>query len=73
MTEPGQQMYRAADVALRTLREAAERIAPGNKQKMVTVTSSMAPGCKSRQKQCPFNKFASCLKTRCRSSKFDIL
>jgi DNA-binding transcriptional LysR family regulator len=42
LTEPGQQMYRAADVALRTLREAAERIAPGNKQKMVTVTSSMA-------------------------------
>lgn len=42
LTEAGQQMYRAADAALRTLREAAERIAPGNKQKMVTVTSSMA-------------------------------
>jgi LysR family transcriptional regulator, glycine cleavage system transcriptional activator len=42
LTEAGQQMYRAADVALRTLREAAERIAPGNTQKMVTVTSSMA-------------------------------
>ncbi len=35
-------MYRAADVALRTLREAAERVAPGNTQKMVTVTSSLA-------------------------------
>jgi DNA-binding transcriptional LysR family regulator len=42
LTEAGQQMYRAADAALRTLREAAERIAPGHKQKMVTVTSSMA-------------------------------
>ena len=42
LTDSGQQMYRAADVALRTLREAAERIAPGNTQKMVTVTSSMA-------------------------------
>ena len=42
LTEAGQQMYRAADIALRTLREAAERIAPGNTQKMVTVTSSMA-------------------------------
>jgi LysR family transcriptional regulator, glycine cleavage system transcriptional activator len=42
LTEAGQQMYRAADVALRTLREAAERIAPGKTQKMITVTSSMA-------------------------------
>ena len=42
LTEAGQQMYRAADSALRTLREAAERIAPGRSQKMVTVTSSMA-------------------------------
>ena len=42
LTEAGQQMYRAADLALRTLREAAERVVPGNKQKMVTVTSSMA-------------------------------
>ena len=42
LTEAGQQMYRAADLALRTLREAAERIAPGAMQKMVTVTSSMA-------------------------------
>ncbi len=42
LTEAGQQMYRAADSALRTLREAAERIAPGNMHKMVTVTSSMA-------------------------------
>ena len=42
LTEAGQQMYRAADIALRTLREAAERIAPGNMQKMVTVTSTMA-------------------------------
>src|SRR5882762_11235625 len=42
LTEAGQQMYRAADIALRTLREAADRIAPGNTQKMVTVTSSMA-------------------------------
>ena len=42
LTEAGQQMYRAADVALRTLREAAERISPGATQKMVTVTSSMA-------------------------------
>src|SRR3954447_4993238 len=42
LTEAGQQMYRATDIALRTLHEAAERIAPGNTQKMVTVTSSMA-------------------------------
>lgn len=42
LTEAGQQMYRAADIALRTLREAADRIAPGTTQKMVTVTSSMA-------------------------------
>ena len=42
LTDAGQQMYRAADVALRTLREAAERIAPGNTRKMVTVTSSLA-------------------------------
>ncbi|HEX7952616.1 MAG TPA: transcriptional regulator GcvA [Burkholderiales bacterium] len=42
LTEAGQHMYRAADSALRTLREAAERVAPGNMQKMVTVTSSMA-------------------------------
>jgi len=42
LTEAGQQMYRAADTALRTLREAADRIAPGAMQKMVTVTSSMA-------------------------------
>jgi LysR family transcriptional regulator, glycine cleavage system transcriptional activator len=42
LTEAGQQMYRAADTALRTLREAADRIAPGVTQKMVTVTSSMA-------------------------------
>jgi LysR family glycine cleavage system transcriptional activator len=42
LTEAGQQMYRAADIALRTLHEAAERIAPGTAQKMVTVTSSMA-------------------------------
>jgi LysR family glycine cleavage system transcriptional activator len=42
LTEAGQQMYRAADTALRTLREAADRIAPGTMQKMVTVTSSMA-------------------------------
>src|SRR5882672_6121799 len=42
LTEAGQQMYRAADIALRTLREAADRIAPGTMRKMVTVTSSMA-------------------------------
>jgi DNA-binding transcriptional LysR family regulator len=42
LTEAGQQMHRAADIALRTLREAAERITPGAMQKMVTVTSSMA-------------------------------
>jgi LysR family transcriptional regulator, glycine cleavage system transcriptional activator len=42
LTEAGQQMYRAADIALRTLREAADRIAPGTTQKLVTVTSSMA-------------------------------
>jgi LysR family glycine cleavage system transcriptional activator len=42
LTEAGEQMYRAADIALRTLREAADRIAPGTMQKMVTVTSSMA-------------------------------
>jgi len=42
LTEAGQQMYRAADIALRTLHEAAERIAPGSAQNMVTVTSSMA-------------------------------
>lgn len=42
LTEPGQQMYRATDIALRTLREAAERISPGRTQKMVTVTASMA-------------------------------
>ncbi len=42
LTEAGEQMHRAAAIALRTLREAAERIAPGTTQKMVTVTSSMA-------------------------------
>lgn len=42
LTDAGQEMYRAADIALRTLREAAERITPGGVQKMVTVTSSMA-------------------------------
>ncbi|HXF16646.1 MAG TPA: LysR substrate-binding domain-containing protein [Burkholderiales bacterium] len=42
LTEAGREMYRAADIALRTLHEAAERIAPGNTQDMVTVTSSMA-------------------------------
>ena len=42
LTEAGQQMFRATDMALRTLREAIDRIAPGNVQKMVTVTSSMA-------------------------------
>lgn len=42
LTEAGQQMYRAADLALRTLREAAERVVPGSRQKMLTVTSSMA-------------------------------
>ena len=42
LTEAGEQMYRAAGIALRTLREAAERIAPGTTHKMVTVTSSMA-------------------------------
>jgi LysR family glycine cleavage system transcriptional activator len=42
LTEAGQHMYRAADTALRTLREAAERIGPGAMRKMVTVTSSMA-------------------------------
>ncbi|MBI3526720.1 MAG: LysR family transcriptional regulator [Betaproteobacteria bacterium] len=42
LTEAGEQMYRAAGIALRTLREAADRIAPGTTQKMVTVTSSMA-------------------------------
>jgi DNA-binding transcriptional LysR family regulator len=35
-------MFRAADIALRTLHEAVDRIAPGTMQKMVTVTSSMA-------------------------------
>ena len=42
LTEAGQQMFRATDAALRTLREAIDRIALGNMQKMVTVTSSMA-------------------------------
>jgi LysR family transcriptional regulator, glycine cleavage system transcriptional activator len=42
LTEAGQHMYRAAETALRTLREAAERVGPGAMQKMVTVTSSMA-------------------------------
>ena len=42
LTEAGQQMYRAADIALRTLREAVDRVSPGTVQKMVTVTSSMA-------------------------------
>lgn len=42
LTEEGHQMYRATDVALRTLRDAVERISPGDLQKLVTVTSSMA-------------------------------
>ncbi|HVY07179.1 MAG TPA: LysR substrate-binding domain-containing protein [Burkholderiales bacterium] len=42
LTEAGQQMYRATDIALRTLHEAADRITPGGVQKMVTVTSSMS-------------------------------
>lgn len=42
LTEAGQQMYRAADRALRILHDAVESIAPGTRQKMVTVTSSMA-------------------------------
>jgi len=42
LTEAGEQMFRAADKALRTLREAIDRITPGTAQKMVTVTSSMA-------------------------------
>src|SRR5258708_5853258 len=42
LTEAGERMYRAASIALRTLREATDRIAPGTKQTMVTVTSSMA-------------------------------
>ena len=42
LTASGEQMYRAADAALRALQEAAERIAPGGTQKLVTVTSSMA-------------------------------
>ncbi|HEX4985974.1 MAG TPA: LysR substrate-binding domain-containing protein [Burkholderiales bacterium] len=42
LTEAGLQMYRAADIALRTLREAAQRIAPDDARNMVTVTATMA-------------------------------
>jgi LysR family glycine cleavage system transcriptional activator len=42
LTPAGEQMHRAAENALRVLKEAAERIAPGGAQKLVTVTSSMA-------------------------------
>ncbi len=42
LTDAGQQMYRAADSALRTLREAVENIAPAQTQNMLTVTSSVA-------------------------------
>ena len=42
LTEAGEQMYRAARGALRTLGDAMERIAPGATEHMVTVTSSIA-------------------------------
>src|SRR5712671_3365638 len=42
LTIAGEQMFRAAASALRVLREAAESIAPGSAQKLVTVTSSIA-------------------------------
>jgi LysR family transcriptional regulator, glycine cleavage system transcriptional activator len=42
LTEAGEDMYRAAGEALRTLAVAMERIAPGTRQNMVTVTSSIA-------------------------------
>lgn len=42
LTEAGQEMHRAATAALRLLREAAERIAPGARHRLVTVTSSLA-------------------------------
>lgn len=42
LTEAGEQLFRAAGVALRTLGEAIERIGPGTRQNMVTVTSSIA-------------------------------
>ena len=42
LTPAGEQMFRAAASALRTLTDAADRIAPTGAQKLVTVTSSMA-------------------------------
>jgi DNA-binding transcriptional LysR family regulator len=42
LTEAGEQMYRAVDSALRTLRETVERVVPGARANMVTVTSSIA-------------------------------
>lgn len=42
LTDAGQQLYGAADRALRILQDAADSIAPAARQRMVTVTSSMA-------------------------------
>jgi len=42
LTDAGEQMWRAVDGALRTLRQAVEQVSPGAMPKMVTVTSSMA-------------------------------
>jgi LysR family glycine cleavage system transcriptional activator len=42
LTPAGEQMFRAAASALRTLWDMAERIAPAGAQRLVTVTSSMA-------------------------------
>ena len=42
LTDAGEQMWRAVDGALRTLRQAVEQVSPGANPRMVTVTSSMA-------------------------------
>lgn len=42
LTEAGEQLQRAVDGALRTLRQAVERIAPFGAPRMVSVTASMA-------------------------------